>query len=400
MRLRKGSKVEVLSKKEVPSGSWWCGEVVYGNGHYYDVRYYRPLGDQGEPVVEKVPRKDIRPRPPALGCEENWVAGDIAEVFDNHLWKIAEVVNVAGGNCFFVRLLGSSREFRVNKSHLRVRQSWKDGQWVIIGKDSRSGEDRDANELSLAQYYQKPSCRVPLPDVRMKVRAGGNHFQELPTRGVKRNSQSCLSHAETHVGVGRKIRAVEKEGQCQRLLPALPAPFLEKVDAVASPKTMLGDNYMHASFNNRMTRVSEMDMARGIPNADDRCFIPGSLDYSDAESRSSPVASCSSTNCRPYVSHHHFTTHPCQDSDCHSDDAESSSGQEYGRKHPFSRKEVLASEVHQLELHAYRSTMEALFASGPLSWEQEAMMTNLRLMLHISNDEHLLELRHLVSVET
>ncbi|TKV90836.1 hypothetical protein SEVIR_9G055600v4 [Setaria viridis] len=56
-----------------------------------------------------------------------------------------------------------------------------------------------------------------------------------------------------------------------------------------------------------------------------------------------------------------------------------------------------AVDVHGLELAAYRSTMRALYASGPLTWEQEALLTNLRLSLNISNEEHLLQLRRLMS---
>ncbi|CAM0876863.1 unnamed protein product [Alopecurus aequalis] len=54
-------------------------------------------------------------------------------------------------------------------------------------------------------------------------------------------------------------------------------------------------------------------------------------------------------------------------------------------------------DVHELELEAYRSTVLALHASGPLTWEQESLLTNLRLSLNISNEEHLLQLRRLLS---
>ena len=60
-------------------------------------------------------------------------------------------------------------------------------------------------------------------------------------------------------------------------------------------------------------------------------------------------------------------------------------------------REEAAVDVHGLELEAYRSTMRALYASGPLTWEQEALLTNLRLSLNISNEEHLLQLRRLMS---
>ncbi|KAI3687064.1 hypothetical protein L1987_80755 [Smallanthus sonchifolius] len=55
--------------------------------------------------------------------------------------------------------------------------------------------------------------------------------------------------------------------------------------------------------------------------------------------------------------------------------------------------------IHRLELHAYRFTLEALYAFGPLTWEKEALLTNLRINLHISNDEHLIELRNLISTD-
>ncbi|KAK1265978.1 hypothetical protein QJS04_geneDACA015555 [Acorus gramineus] len=191
MRLKKGSKVEVLKKSNVPPGSWWCAEIVSGNGHTYNVKYDQPPSNTSEVIMERVPRKAIGPCPPPF-----------EEVFEMSSWKLAEVARVVSRNHYFVRLLGSS-EFKVHKSFIRVWQSWKDGRWVLIGK-------RKQSEL------------------------------------------------------------------------------------------MKGD---------------------------------------------------------------------------------------------------LRVDVHQLELRAYLRTMKALYASGPLSWDQETLITNLWFMLHISNDEHLSEIRHLVSDE-
>lgn len=83
-------------------------------------------------------------------------------------------------------------------------------------------------------------------------------------------------------------------------------------------------------------------------------------------------------------------------------DAESSSLPSFSSKGKtllpcFGRK--LGVDIHNLELQAYKSTVLALYASGPLSWEQESMLTNLRLSLHISNDEHLLQLRNLLAAQ-
>lgn len=57
-----------------------------------------------------------------------------------------------------------------------------------------------------------------------------------------------------------------------------------------------------------------------------------------------------------------------------------------------------AADVHRLELDAYRCSIERLHASGPIiTWEQETWITNLRLRLNISNEEHLMQIRNLIS---
>ncbi|XP_033146661.1 uncharacterized protein LOC117133777 isoform X1 [Brassica rapa] len=75
-----------------------------------------------------------------------------------------------------------------------------------------------------------------------------------------------------------------------------------------------------------------------------------------------------------------------QDADSYTSDAESSKG---------CRQEVRRS--CRPELSTYRSTLGKLFAQGPLNWDQEASLTDLRLSLNISNDEHLMEIRNLTS---
>lgn len=131
MRFKKGSKVEVLSKKEVPSGSWQCAEIINGNGHNYTVRYDI---SGGATVVERVSKKAIRPCPPPAEVSEDWVAGDLVEIFHNFTWKLATISEVLGKKHVLVRLLGSSLECKVSKFDIRVRRSWQDDQWVVIGK--------------------------------------------------------------------------------------------------------------------------------------------------------------------------------------------------------------------------------------------------------------------------
>lgn len=134
MRFRKGSKVEVLRKKELPTGEWRCGKIISGNGHTYSVVYEGSFGMRSEALVERVPRNAIRPCPPSVGSVESCSVGDVVEVFDVGSWKVAMVLKVSAGDYCLVRLLGSCEEFRVQKSNIRVRQSWQDNKWVVIGK--------------------------------------------------------------------------------------------------------------------------------------------------------------------------------------------------------------------------------------------------------------------------
>ncbi|KAI3765416.1 hypothetical protein L2E82_15449 [Cichorium intybus] len=127
MKFQKGSKVEVMSKTELPT-SWCVAEVVSGNRHTYNLRYDCYLG------VEKVSREFIRPCPPRPNDLQSWIAGDIVEVFDDNSWKTATVCKVTNEGHFSVRPHGFNHERNVPKSEIRTRQSWQHGHWVPIVK--------------------------------------------------------------------------------------------------------------------------------------------------------------------------------------------------------------------------------------------------------------------------
>ena len=212
---------------------------------------------------------------------------------------------------------------------------------------------------------------------------------QISSRGSRKRSHFCSPkvEADTRAGAGRKIGG-KKEGKRQRLLVTHLSELPEKVDACASSRVIHDENYMGASLNNRTTGFLESGMNWGNPNEDVHFFL-GSLEHSDSDGISSSVGSCS-PNSSPYRSSDHQKSNPTQDMDT-GDEASSVSG----RKPLEPTREEGTVEIHQLELNAYHSIIVALYASGPLSWEREALLTNLRLMLHITSDEHLLELRQL-----
>ncbi|KAE8735355.1 putative protein arginine N-methyltransferase 4.2 [Hibiscus syriacus] len=289
MRFKKGTKVEVLSRKEVPSGSWHCAEIISGNGHNYKVRYEGYSDATNETIMERVSRKAIRPCPPAPAVSYNWVPGDIVEVFDNFSWKMATVLAILEKKYIFVRLLGSSLEFKVSKFDVRVRQSWQDNEWVVIGKGSGSCEHVKHGENSTLRYNQKSSTQFQntirrtnryVKDECVPVNTKVN-YQDSVIASSKTLKRGCYSHVEAHAAGRQKLRAVERNKRLYRLVVANPS-ILEQVDAVAFPRDMLGETYIHASLNSR-TGLSEVHGDRRRPNGAVGCYFAEHLETNDAD---------------------------------------------------------------------------------------------------------------------
>ncbi|KAF8084274.1 hypothetical protein N665_0727s0041 [Sinapis alba] len=313
MKFKKRTKVEVLTKSSVPSGAWRSAEIISGNGHYYTVMY-----DSDEGTTERVPRKSMRPEPPPPTSQAlcSWAPGDLLEVFETYSWKIAIVSKVLEEDCVLVRLLGSSLKIRVNKCDIRVRQSWQDNEWIMVGQ----GTSRYSTQTSTGNLERKVSLKGEY----------GSFESKDKHKGPKKRIYSLV---EPH----NQTREVEANG---RLCCAL--------------------------------------LLKGKEEQED-----------DRESVASSVGSC---NTDMYGL---TTVSFCPVETNNSSDTESSS---YGHRIIKIKKVFQAANVHRQELDAYRFSIERLHASGPnITWEQEAWITNLRLRLNISNDEHLMHIRNLIS---
>lgn len=156
-------------------------------------------------------------------------------------------------------------------------------------------------------------------------------------------------------------------------------PLFKQVGNISSSKVMASENPV------------EMDAKLVKPASNHSSSTSyGSNDGSNLCS----VASCSSNKFADALGHNfHESLDLSNDSD-----AESSSQTVSAKGIVItSTKYKLKADIHELELGAYNSTLRALYASGPLSWEQESLLTNLRVSLNISDEEHLFQLRHLLS---
>lgn len=377
MKFKKGSLVEVFRGKEVPTGSWHCAKIISGNGHNYNVRYISS-GTSNNSLVEKVSRKVIRPSPPPLDGTETWLRGDIVEVFVDSSWETAVILE-ASGNYFLVRLIGSFLEFRVHKSNIRIRQSWHENKWFVIGKGCMNCDSVKPNKPSTSNCHQSTSFpmiylnrngKLPTRDhcLAFQNNTGVQESHIVSSKSLKRASPYYSSKVETYTTNVKKLRAINKDGRPEVVITTYAPPLQEKVDAIAFPGEL---------SNNRNDGFCDIERDKSI-DFDSECS----------------VGSCSITSnkCPNLVG-------SLEDIDTCSSDTESSTSL-YNKeleKCPVPTNKVLEVKIHSLELKAYGCTLDAFYASGPLSWEQEALLTDLRVVLHISNDEHLIEVKRIIS---
>lgn len=207
-------------------------------------------------------------------------------------------------------------------------------------------------------------------DIRTQLE-NQNAFEGATSRGMKRKSSAITTHPQCSE-ITKRLQTPHRDGRHSKMVDRSSLHLAEKVDAVNSPCFMLGEKYMHSSYKGH-TLTAE--------------------DFSDTESTSSSVGSCS-PNSSPHKSRYYNLVNQTGDICSRTDDDEASTSERETSEHD---NDGSREETHLLELHAYRATMLALYACGSISWEQEALLTNLRLTLNISTDEHLAELRSLVS---
>ncbi|KAL5702163.1 hypothetical protein ACHQM5_027411 [Ranunculus cassubicifolius] len=346
MIFRKGNAVEVLRRREQYEG-WFPGVIVSADRYKSTVRYDLFRNCEGDSVVEDVCNQNIRPNPPSGKEGERWMAGRAAEVLDLHCWRVGKVVKVLNNNRFVIRLSGSIQLKEFQRADLRVMQAWRSNKWFMIEK---AGEQTNV-KLNSSKYSHDLNLKESCTEENARQENLGTFH---PMRSLKRKQEYDYEIP------GKRTSTKAGHGP----------PLQRQVDVISSPKKNMGKKCMIKS--------TKLDV-------ETYNIHPYSM---PEESIECSVASCSSNG--PLVNPRKSKSIAISRSSF--DDAESMCFPTYDR---FD----VEDDVHKLELHAYRLTMKALYASGPLSWEQESLLTNLRLSLNISNEEHLVNLRQLMSAQ-
>ncbi|GMI73791.1 hypothetical protein like AT4G32440 [Hibiscus trionum] len=374
MMFRKGNLVEVLRREDDPCGSWYTANILSADGDGYIVRYKLFTDRDGKRAVESVQGKDVRLLPPYVNGK-NWAVGDVTEVFDVRCWRIGKVAKVLKNNdSFVIKLFGSIQLKEFHASSLRVRQAWHGNKWMVVGEVARS----------------KDSTKNSTP--RIPYRAGFLHFKTpLQHKGGADKVTMCLSmraigkveahqyeecNIEKHFGGKRKRR----KSPLKRTFP-----LFNRVGEFA---------YRHAGIDEKFIKLSTKAKNQ-MEDTNPNCVYHSSRPvWSTENSDQCSVASCSFNGVADYGGQ--ISPKSPENTPNHSDAESSFPSLCVKRNLPSSCIDKVIN-IHELELRAYKSTVEALYVSGPLTWEQEEMLTDLRLSLNISDEEHLLQLKHLLS---
>ncbi|URE29822.1 hypothetical protein MUK42_17303 [Musa troglodytarum] len=394
MKFKEGDRVEVLRSKAEQYGSWFPAKITSLNGYSFTVRYELFHTSDGKPVVETVHEGDVRPSPPPQDRRElRWVVGGIAEVLDLCAWRVGKVMKVIKEDRIVIKLFGSIQLQEHGVSDLRVPQAWQNNQWLMIdmgikgkqfGYDYIPSSSNSARKLDCgtSQGIDKQAS----PGQRSKQKRASCNS---PVKAGKRNLNSHCGFSPVNL-VGRTKRKRKSSTDKSNKLSRRSLP--KKVDCVSFSKDIVAEHFLHKSNKDRTTTFPQMNADKGFTN--NRIVNSSSIPLAVTEENiECSVASCSG-NEYPGYSYQNLREHRKDTASDSFDDAISSCPIE-GKEYQSKSGDELAASVHELELKAYQYTMQALHASGPLSWEQESLLTNLRLSLNISNEEHLLHLRHL-----
>ncbi|KAM0873047.1 hypothetical protein ACQ4PT_038331 [Festuca glaucescens] len=373
MRIKTGMDVEAWIKDAATNKSAWrAGKVIQGNGHTYTIKWF-----DGSLDTAGIKRKFVRPSPkPDVQLPMDLAASDIVELFDNNMWKWAEVVRV-GDRQLDVKFVDSTNVFTADMSLLRPQLLYGEEGWALTHKD-----DQIPTESAV------PSRPIAGKNIKRKATCHGIANSAFKPGKAQRSNCTVDSNI---------VRDVKRfQGDANRLFAKREAPAarynnnIEVMDVHPSHciKKREETGYNADIF---LARRTDCDKDNGVRKSDT------SSSTSDSSSSCSSGSNNSGDDCADYATVEH-----CQEGQeadilllprCNEEEQGSDNRRlqhhQANEVQGVMKQEEQNDRVHARELEAYLSVMKAFHATGSLTWAKTGLLSDLRLQLHVSSDEHL-----------
>ena len=431
MRIKVGMTVEALITEQATNmGAWRAGEVIWGNGHSYVMRWF-----DGGPDSARISRKFVRPTPdPKIELPKDLDAGDIVELFDSNLWKWVEVVRV-GDPQFEVKFVGSTKVVTADRSALRPRLIYGEKGWELNKVTSSpppspssspphppplrfrcicTSTEAPCPVSSLLQDDKFPIESVvpsrPIAGKNIKSKAignaianGGTNFAAHAVKLGKTKRSNCTVDAD----IVRDVKRFQGNGSTNRVfvkreepgaryndnrevMDVHPSHYLEK-------RQETGDN-----VDCFLARRTDSDKDSDVSSKSDTSSSTSDSSSSSSASGSNnnggrdQAVSATAKHCRENQEAEIKLLPNRNEEEQDSGDRTESRASARMQHHPTNeakKQDELEEQhdrpVHGLELEAYMSVMKAFQATGLLTWSKEELLSDLRLHLNVSSDEHL-----------
>ncbi|CAO2203996.1 unnamed protein product [Urochloa humidicola] len=386
MRIRKGNQVEVWTQDAAsPVGAWRVGEVTWGNGHSYTMRWH----DGGGEVSGRISRKSVRPRPPPAPVPRDLDAGDMVEVFDDDdcLWKCAEVRGAAadGDRRFVVKIVGAAKVLTVPSQRLRIRQVLRDDDvWVALHKDNQIAvpgpKPFHGNGASVGMGKGKGGGYKPMPP---------DFTPLLQKRSFGMLGSNTMANGKRFEDTTTKRFCAKEEPRYEAEV-IVPNVCLNKQDEMSSEDCDVVGEGSNSDGDQQQRRQHKNDVdVEETDSESDSSSDGSSSNSSNSDSRTRSMeagkdcaAACASRPCNDQMKANQLQLSEKEHCDSVAESSEI--------KCETLTDQKVQEHIHRLELEAYKTLMKAFHACGKaLSWEKVELLSDLRGHLHITNDEHL-----------
>ncbi|KAF8713505.1 hypothetical protein HU200_028287 [Digitaria exilis] len=355
------------------------------------------LAAQGKSTAKNMKKEGVSPHRSVQLRRSRWVLGDVTEVLDHNSWKLGKITEVLKNDYFVIRLAGfiQPREFHI--SCLRIPHAYDSRQLTVAGRVRLCLEfiflvSELRKPIRLSDHSSHHSKFVMEHDLQAYEEDGHNTKRKLANvcasasaRTVKRKIEANMIPPNDFIrrtGKKQKVAAYEVRQLTKNVLPL-------KVSA----RNDINDDRFYRPSSGRCNDLAKNNNTKRKP--DWKVLPSAEIPLHIREENECSVASCS-------VNYLEYCTDDDEQSvrilSCFPDDGMSVCPSMSAQENNEFYGSGLHMNVHELELQAYQSTVRAFHAAGPLTWEQESLLTNLRLSLNLSIEEHLLQLRHLLSL--